>query len=183
MKHFLHVALALILVTAASAQPRAANNAGAVAGRVTASAPAAKARVYLLYSAASPDDADDSNAGVVFLGRVIEVSEELAGHAGQNKGSESAECLRVLDLVDRVLSDTLRWAEEKKQAGQIVSTVADEKGNFKLSGVPAGFYLVVVRGRAGDDDAYWSADLVVEPGGAATLQLSTPEKSCPVAHR
>jgi hypothetical protein len=90
---------------------------------------------------------------------------------------ELAECRSMLLAYDKATLEILTWAREASQTAQIVLEEADEEGRFTLSALP-GSYLLVVRGRAGFNDASWQTNVTVEGGKETTVKLGSPEQSC-----
>jgi hypothetical protein len=72
----------------------------------------------------------------------------------------------------------LKWADSQKKTSQIVINQADEEGNFKLTVMESGPYILLASGHAGFDDARWVKHFSIQPGAEASLKLSVPEKAC-----
>jgi hypothetical protein len=95
--------------------------------------------------------------------------------------SEVSECLEDLQTYDLAVMGTLKWGEENQKESDIWITNADEEGVFKITDVPHGTYILLARGRAGFNEAFWKVgvgNLAVESGMETTVKLSDPEKAC-----
>lgn len=94
--------------------------------------------------------------------------------------SEKTTCMKRLNLFEPAMLKVLSWADTNKKADQIIKTQTDEEGNFKAS-LPAGNYTLLVRGRAGFNEALWGGginDVTMQPGAHIELKLSSPSESC-----
>jgi hypothetical protein len=91
------------------------------------------------------------------------------------------------------MKHSIRWpngVEQNKMYSQLKGTDADEEGKFRVSGIALGSYTMVIRGRAGMNDAHWQADVFVGlegkvtefAGGTATqvaeIKLGSPKEAC-----
>jgi Polysaccharide lyase family 4, domain II len=90
----------------------------------------------------------------------------------------SGNCLRGLLSYEKAVFETLNWGMEQNKTNQFWSSDADEEGNFKITDVRPGEYVVVARGRAGFNDAFWQKDITVKSGMETAFKLSKPEKAC-----
>jgi hypothetical protein len=170
--------------------------------------PARLANVYLM--SGTPDKKDES-AVAVFLDKKIE--EMKSGSA--TSGSEESQCLKELLITTDSVQAAAKWAEKTRQYLQFVGTQADEDGAFQISGIVLNSstgqslrtlnpetkldglvwnYTIVVRGRAGANEAYWEADVMflevngkiswrvdtgeLQTGRDASIKFVSPEKSC-----
>jgi hypothetical protein len=61
-----------------------------------------------------------------------------------------------------------------------LSAEADEEGQLRIVVPRSGKYLLIVRGRAGFNEAFWKADVTVESGAETVVKLGHPEKACVV---
>jgi hypothetical protein len=141
--------------------------------------------------------------------------EEMESSGAGVNDSEESGCLEELLMETHSVQAAADWADESKQYSQFVGTQADEDGVFRLSGIALnsgtgeslrklnpktsldGFawnYTIVVRGRAGANEAYWEKDLqFLQVNGAmswrvgseefkkgrdVTIKLGSPEKAC-----
>jgi hypothetical protein len=168
--------------TPGSTRSTTARASGTVSGRVfgiTGSGdlkPARLARVYLL---GSTETQTKQSAVTVFLEKYVTGTEELTASLNTDSDlSDEARCRKVLIVADDAILAALDWTKEKKKYSELKSTEADEEGAFRISGVAPGFHMLAIRGRAGANDAYWQADVVVVPGRDVSLKLGSPEKSC-----
>jgi hypothetical protein len=84
-------------------------------------------------------------------------------------------------LTDQALQDVRDWIEKHSDRSWEMRTIAtDEHGNFSVEGLPAGRYLVVVRGViAGYDADWWEASVNLAPGKTLTLRFTGLRFICP----
>jgi hypothetical protein len=140
--------------------------------------PARFAHVYLLYGwsgkpkAPGAKDDDSHHAYWAFLDKQnAEMEKKLV--------EKDFSCRRGLLVFAEAVSHALRWTDENGRPKEFMSVDTDEEGSFKITGVPAGYYFLVVRGRAGPNDAVWTLnDILVKPGTDVSVKLSSPEESC-----
>jgi hypothetical protein len=96
-------------------------------------------------------------------------------------GSGSSVCLKELTAYENAVIGTLAWGKENPtRSSQILYADADEEGAFKIPAQP-GIYTLVASGRAGFNEAFWDAEVTVEPGTETTVKLASPKKACLVA--
>jgi hypothetical protein len=88
-------------------------------------------------------------------------------------------CRRELQYYDRALLAARKWRWEHREWDQLLSAQADEEGLFKIVVPHSGEYFLIARGRAGFNEAFWSAD-VATGAEAVVLKLAQPEKACVV---
>jgi hypothetical protein len=184
--------------TTASVPP----NPGVVSGRIFAITtggdikPARLAKIYLFYlrglKIAEANEEDQNPAGLAWLKEVgkalkelIEATEKKTNEimTGQPYApwSESVVCLRELTAYQGAVIGTLTWGQENPtRSNQILYADADEEGVFKIPAQP-GTYTLVASGRAGFNEAFWEAEVTVEPGTETTVKLPSPKKACLVA--
>jgi hypothetical protein len=167
---------------------------GSISGRVFAVTkagdlkPARFAHVYVFGDLPNPLH---ESAQTVFLQGTIDGENRLARWIkATDNYSEAVVCQKGLLIVDESLDKVAQWVEQNKMYSQLKGTDADEEGKFRVSGVASGTYTVVIRGRAGINDAYWQADVFVGldgkvtefAGGAATqvaeVKLGSPKEAC-----
>jgi hypothetical protein len=166
---------------------------GSISGRVFAITkggdikPARLAHVSLIGDLKRPPD----TAVSVFL------DAEHDGYERLNKlpyDSEESSCRQELHVRDESVASTIRWVEYNEKYSEFLTTQADEEGTFHISGIEPGGYTLVVRGRAGMNEAYWETDVFFIqvggkmswkvggddfiPGKDVSIKLSSPEKSC-----
>lgn len=165
--------------------------AGAVSGRVFLITeggdlkPARLANVYLFYGGVEgtkerEGDAPARSALEAWHAGLLKEAESLTAELGKPEAlqwSESLSCLKDLHTYAKALVATLQWSQDNKKTDQVLSTEADEEGNFKISLTP-GFYILAVKGHAGFNDAFWSKSILVKSGAEIALKLSAPEKAC-----
>ena len=184
-----HRSAILLLVAASSmaaqqqtetAKPRMlASKPGVVSGRVFAITgggdmkPARLARVYLFYAGRNDEEAKTS-VGMTWL------NENVAAVEAQVKlvEAERETCAADMLTYDKAILATLKWGEDQKKANQILTADADEEGNFKITSVTPGFYVLLARGRSGFSEGIWSQTIKVESGREAIVKLASPEKAC-----
>jgi len=185
-----HVGLLLLLLVSACV-----GRGGVVSGSVFAITkggdlkPARMAHVYLLYeyrsaewAKAHPEDAN--SAGSAWIGNHTEAVEKFnveAASPGAPRWSESQICHRFLRTYFDALSQTRAWVSENHKGWQMLSTDADENGNFRIAVSRPGSYVILASGQAGANEAFWDNglnDVVVSPGATIELKLSSPAKAC-----
>jgi len=140
--------------------------------------PARFAHVYLLYGwsgepkAPGAKDDDSHHAYWAFLDKQnAEMDENLA--------EKDFSCRGGLLVFAKAVSHALEWTNENGRPKEFMSVDTDEEGSFKITGVPAGYYFLVARGRAGPNDAVWTLDhILAKRGTDVSVKLSSPEKSC-----
>jgi hypothetical protein len=104
-----------------------------------------------------------------------EISAEAVEH---RRLSDSVDCLKGLAAYGNAVVGTLTWGKENPtKIGQILYADADEEGTFKIPAQP-GMYLLYASGRAGFNEAFWEAEITVEPGTETTVKLASPKKAC-----
>jgi len=181
--------------------------------------PARFANVYLM---SHTPDKQGQSANAVFLDNKLAVmklantkleAEMKSGSATSR--SEETRCLEDLLIATDSVQAAAKWAEENRQYRQFVGTQADEDGGFHISGIVLdsstaqslrtlnpgskldGFvwnYTIVVRDRAGANEAYWEEDVLflrlggkvswrvgsgeLQTGRDVSIKLASPEKSC-----
>jgi len=94
--------------------------------------------------------------------------------------SEKMACMKDLATFRPAIIKTMDWAEAKNKPSQILKVQSDEEGNFSAS-LPPGKYHVLVRGRAGFNEALWNSGLEyvdIHPASHTEIKLSSPDKSC-----
>jgi len=150
--------------------------------------PARLASVTLLYISEkklpSSDDYPDTAAGGRFIKnhiaeirkQVDNINEQIRTH---NFKSDEANCSANLREYTEAIKSTSIWAHESNKLSQIMVEQLDEEGNFKIAGVPTGFYIVIVSGRAGVNEAVWQKlDVEITAGQATSIKMPTPENVC-----
>ena len=95
-----------------------------------------------------------------------------------NRWSDEIMCRRELLEYDQALLGVRRWRWEHKEWNQFLSAQADEEGLFRIAVPRSGKYLLIVRGRAGFNEAVWTADVTVAAGVEAGVKLGQPGKAC-----
>jgi hypothetical protein len=199
LEHFavLLVMLLIGLLGASLGQQRPATaKGGTVSGRIFAITKggdikaARMADVYLFYVARNPNlgaldkeekkEYEDSVGGSQYLSeevnRLKEENEWLEANAVQV--SDSLICRHELLSYDKRNVQLLEWARARNKGWQAIITEADEEGAIHINVPRRGMYRMVVRGRAGFNDAIWQSDVVVRPGAETSVKLSAPLHSC-----
>ncbi len=166
--------------------------------------PARMAKVYMLYSRGLGESADalvdksndQKSAADVLAAEIIKGLEEArAWQQDKPYLQDSTVCNSALVRgYHGAIVRTMRWGEDHKS--QFIFADADEEGRFEITvpphladvsfepGVPRehvfvpGVYLVAVYGEAGYNNAFWEAEVKVEPGTAVQIKLPTPTKAC-----
>jgi hypothetical protein len=160
---------------------------GVVSGRVSLITPAGNikparmASVYLIYvyrGEKFPHE-DSETAGRLWVGELTKaLKEDMEKMSVQN--IESRPCYMDLLIYSSSFRKALKWASANKQEWQIITDQTDEEGNFKISVPHPGDYDVLVRGRAGLNEAVWESPnyVTVTLGEETTIKLSSSEVSC-----
>ena len=188
--------LALIAVAPVTPQRVAPQNSpgarpGNLVGRVFAIThsgdlkPARIADVYVFYeyrsvAFANKNPSDEDSAGMTWMEQHNKAMEDLNKELERQGAnwSESLSCRKELLTYLHATVETLKWAEAEKKAWQVISTQTDEEGNFSVSIPRPGKYLLLVRGRAGLNEAAWRSDVTIAPGQPTNVKLTSPEKAC-----
>lgn len=186
--------LGALIVATGTAQPKpkasGASKPAEVTGRVFAITrdgdlkPARMATVYLLYMyrSATSDAKDSDSVGSAwednFLKELKTFNEEYAQKA--RSWTESIACHRHLMAYTIALRETLEWTSNAHKEWQLTEADADESGYFKIPVPHPGIYILLARGQAGFNDAFWDTDnFVVHPGAQVEVKMSKVEQSCP----
>jgi hypothetical protein len=193
----------LLLPTTGLAQNNIASTSpGIVSGRVFAILengdlrPARMATVYLLWKYRSSAESlaevrkgiKRPSAELTYLDEYNKAKEaELEEMERDNTAwSDSKSCRKDLRAVDHAIEATIQWSLEQKKPDQVLTTQADEEGNFRMTGVRPGVYDVIARGRAGFNEAFWDVgdvesglkDITVVSGREMKVKLGSPVKAC-----
>jgi hypothetical protein len=192
---------------------------GSISGRVfliTEAGDLKPARLANVYLMSHTPDKRHQSATTVFLDKKLEEMKEMTKKLEDMKsGSEESQCLEDLLVTTDSLQAAAKWAEGNGQNLQFLGTQADEDGRFQISGIVLnsstgqslrtlnpetkldGFvwsYTIVVRGRAGANEAYWEEDVQflqisgraswrvgsgeLQTGRDVSVKLGSPESSC-----
>jgi len=192
--------------TAAPAPPKAGAVSGRVFAITEGGdiKPGRMAKIYLFYlqrsaKSAGGNEEEKDSAGLAWLAeqskalkeRAKELREDteelknkmLSGEISaetveSRRLSDSVDCLKGLAAYRDAVVGTLTWGKEHPtKIGQILYADADEEGNFKIPAQP-GMYLLFASGRAGFNEAFWEAEITVEPGTETTVKLASPKEAC-----
>lgn len=126
------------------------------------------------------DQSEMFRGGWYNLGKASDISTE------SEVRSPKAEqmCIKRLSLYGETLKQTLEWAHSANKLSQAIAFDADETGMFNVDVPQPGNYMVVARGHAGFNDAFWQAGvpdrIVVNAGANTAVKLSSPEVACVV---
>jgi hypothetical protein len=160
--------------------------------------PARLAKIYLFYlrglKIAEANEEDQNSAGMAWLTEeakalkelneaLLKETREIMTMQRYSPWSESVVCLKELTAYQNAVIGTLTWGQESPtRSSQILYADADEEGAFKIPAQP-GTYTLVASGRAGFNEAFWEAEVTVEPGTETTVKLPSPKKACFVAQQ
>lgn len=193
----------LLLLTPSLAQNNVASTSpGIVSGRVFAILengdlkPARMAAVYLLWKYhSSAESRAEVRKGIkrpaaelTYLDEYNKAEEAKIEEMQRDTAawSDSKDCREGLRVVDHAIEATIQWSLDQKKPDQVLTTQADEAGNFRITGVRPGVYDVIARGRAGFNEAFWDIgdvesglkDITVVPGKEMEVKLGSPVKAC-----
>ena len=105
--------------------------------------------------------------------------EKERGYPSSEEQVESSRCRQQLLLYSKALIAVQEWGIDHHKSGQILSTDADEEGNFKIQVPYPGTYRLIARGRAGFNEAFWTMDnFLVEQGMETVVKVATVEEAC-----
>lgn len=164
---------------------------GALSGRVFAITeggdlkPARMADVYMLFSSGVTRDGKAVDVGETADGAFMDAQHDgtvqyLKEFEENYQWSDEIACLKELAVFRPAMIKTIEWALAHKKTSQIIKTQSDEEGGFSAS-LPPGKYHLLVRGRAGFNEALWDSGMEyvdIHPGSHVEIRLSSPDKSC-----
>lgn len=138
--------------------------------------PPTRDRLVALYEA-------DLRAQILMAHEIADIKRDLVELAAKSRfeqfrWSEETTCKRDLLNYEMALAGVRKWRWDHREWDQFVAGQADEEGQFKVEVPRAGKYLLFVRGRAGFNEAFWSADVTIASGVEAVVKLGEPEKAC-----
>jgi hypothetical protein len=93
------------------------------------------------------------------------------------EASDSLKCREELLSYDKKVLRLLDWTKAENRSSQIVTGSTDEEGMIRMT-VPHGMYRLLVRGRAGFNDALWQSDVLITSGKETDVKLSVPLQAC-----
>ena len=196
MRYSVTSAFSMTLFCTSSAQvhnAKSTTSKGTITGRVFAITnagdlkPARMAEVHILYlhgvGRARPAG-EGETAGMIYMEESNKASELYMKQLDASGASWSDKmlCMNDLHTFEPVILKVIDWASVHKKTAQLISTQTDEEGRFSTL-APPGEYIVLVRGRAGYNEALWDTnplnDIQVGPGARVEVKLGSPTKSCP----
>jgi hypothetical protein len=154
--------------------------AGSIHGRVFAITqggdlkPARLATVYLVFEARTIGHKVDKK----FDCETTAFTHFLQARLDEDRRTSDDSCRSELITDGKAIMSLLDWTKEGNRAWQLMLGDADEEGNFAFPRVPPGKYDVLVRARAGINEAFWSQEVWVQPGEAVTMKVASVERSC-----
>jgi len=168
--------------------------------------PARMAKVYMFYSRPAGKPAAqlaEQSPNTAFAADVFE-NEVIKGKYGAKVWQQDKPYLQESTICNSTLNEgyfgavtkTIHWGAE--HMSQVVFGETDEDGKFEITipppdlgdasfelGVPhdqtvfsPGVYLVAVYGTAGYNNAFWEAEVTVEPGLQVKIKISSPTMAC-----
>jgi hypothetical protein len=87
-------------------------------------------------------------------------------------------CETKIRVYDLAIQSALKAARDQDASDAYHILEADEEGRFQFKNVEPADYEILVRGRAGGNDAYWSKSLHVDAGKVTQIKLSEPVVAC-----
>jgi len=158
---------------------------GSITGRVFAISkggdlkPARMAKIYLFFTYVDGNQQTDTDsAGFKFLLLEIQKENDLIAPGNAKMKNREEFCKGILARVDTAILLTVQWAREQEKSSQLDFADADEEGRFRIDGVTPGTYVIVARGRAGANDAYWKETIVIKPNTTLSVKLAQPSEAC-----
>jgi hypothetical protein len=136
--------------------------------------------LYRSVKAAKANKEEGNSAGMAWLderSRTLGEFNKVYKIEG-SRWSDSMACHKELRTWHEAVLGTLDWAQKNKKTWQVVSGNSDEDGNLRIAVPRPGKYILVIRGRAGFNEGFWTEDITIDPGKTTTVKLSSPEKSC-----
>lgn len=170
----------------------ALGRAGTLTGRVFAITgggdlkPARIAEVYLFLEVGVTKNGKavdiGKTAGLAYEDEYLKAMGIFVKDYRENVGTWSDEsvCKKKLFNYETAVLKAREWALANGKLSQVIRTTTDEEGKFVVS-LPTGNYVLLVRGRAGFNEAVWvsgAAGVIVQPGSKTEIKLSSPEQSC-----
>ena len=161
---------------------------GAISGRIFLITkggdlkPARLARMYLFYvvisyySGRGEVAPGDKTPGLIYSTKNAELAKEdrIKAESGTDVG-----CRSELMNADKAALATLDWVQEHKLGAYVPVVDVDEEGQFSTGyNLRPGLYELVVRGRAGINDAYWDQNVMVKAGEKTEVKMSFVRASC-----
>ena len=141
--------------------------------------PARLAVVALLWFPVARDAETSNSAGMEYRRNSVKQMQHVFETIKDGHAFGEDACRTELAGYIVALTDTVKWIAAQRKSDFNKKIQADEEGRFKITGIPAGRYNLVVTGYAGVNDAFWEQEEVVITAGQTTsVKLSSPTKSC-----
>jgi hypothetical protein len=137
--------------------------------------PARLASIRLLYFEGGQTS---TTPGVVYKGNEEVVTKMWLKKLTVDKLTGEDLCQWELEAHRAALESAVKSAAEQGKTGQVRTADADEEGRFKVNGIPAGHYTLIVWGQAGMNTAFWRENIVVVAGKITSIKLSKPRTAC-----
>jgi hypothetical protein len=131
--------------------------------------PARLAQVTLLYGS------DTGTAAVVYLNTKVE---QMKGSYKLLVTPGDVSCRAELLVFINSLKATMDWAKVNGKQDQVHIATSDEEGFFQFGGLEPGSYILLARGHAGANDAYWEGNFKVTSGESVQMKLASPHAAC-----
>jgi hypothetical protein len=93
---------------------------------------------------------------------------------------ENAElsCQSRINVYSKAIESALKAAREQDASDAFYLLEADEERRFQLKNIETADYEILVRGRAGGNDGYWSKSIHIEAGKVTQIKLGEPIVAC-----
>ena len=180
----------ILVVAQEKAVTKTVTKPGVLSGRVFAITnggdvkPARMANIYLLYEyhgkTVSDKEYQGTAGGMAWSDQESRRLKDYSQWLKENgkDTSESLWCRTELLGYNKSVLEIMKWADSENKRWQVIIGQADEEGTFKISVPHPGKYRLLIRGRAGFNEAYWNTDVAVNAGVETTVKLAAPSKSC-----
>jgi hypothetical protein len=88
-------------------------------------------------------------------------------------------CKLEVRAYDKAIESAIKAALEQEATDAYYVLQTDEEGKLQSKNIEPGGYRMLVRGRAGFNDAYWSEFLTIDAGKITQIKLAEPKLACP----
>lgn len=88
-------------------------------------------------------------------------------------------CKLEIGAYDKAIDSAMEAALREGVIDAYFELQADEEGKLQTKNIEPNTYEIIVRGRAGMNDAYWSEALTIEAGKTTQIKLAEPRLACP----